>query len=42
VGAVFGMAMNGARNYDMAGAGFIGAAFFGVLAWVALYFAGLA
>jgi hypothetical protein len=42
VSGVLGMMMNGARNFDMGGACITGALFFGGVAWLALYFAGLA
>jgi hypothetical protein len=42
VSAVLGMMMNGARDFDMAGLCIVGALFFGGIAWLALYFAGLA
>jgi hypothetical protein len=41
VSTVLGMMMNGARDFDMAGACIVGALFFGGIAWLALYFAGM-
>jgi hypothetical protein len=41
IGMVFGMMMNGARNFDLAGPCLVGALFFGGIAWLALYFVGI-
>jgi hypothetical protein len=41
VGAVLGMMMNGARNFDLGGLCITLALAFGGIAWLALYFAGL-
>ena len=42
VGTVMGMMMNGSRGNDLTGVGISLTIFFGLLAWAALYFAGMA
>lgn len=42
IGTVLGMLLNGARGNDLTGVGISLTIFFGLLAWAALYFAGMA